>query len=129
MKEQDKSRELNLVAQTIYDKKGFNILALDVRGISTMTDFFVIAEGSVDRHVNALSKAIVDALEAVGRKPLLIEGLREGEWVVLDYGDMVIHLFTPELRERYAIERLWQKGRLVDLVIETAEPKIARDSI
>lgn len=108
---------LTSVVQAIYDKKGFNYLTLDVRGICTMTDFFIIAEGSVDRHVKALSSTIIDALAELNLRPLHVEGQQEGDWVVLDYGELVIHLFTPELRHKYAMEELWHEGKVVDLEI------------
>lgn len=115
MKEQ--MNTLNLIAQTIFDKKGFNILALDVQGVSTMTDYYVIAEGTVDRHVKSLSRELKQKLEEQGLKVLHAEGEKDGEWVVLDYGEVVIHLFIPELREKYALEELWTDGKIVDVEI------------
>jgi ribosome-associated protein len=120
--------DLNRIAQVIYDKKGFNILVLDVREICTMTDFFIIAEGTVDRHVKALSQAIIDEFAIEKKDPLHIEGQQEGDWVVLDYGDFVIHLFIPELREKYALEELWEKGEIVDVKINTAKPELKNHS-
>lgn len=108
---------LTCLAQAIYDKKGFNILVLDVRGISTMTDYFVIAEGTVDRHVKALSNSIVEEGEKYGLHPSHVEGLQESDWVVLDFSDIVIHLFIPELREKYSLEKLWNAGKIVDVPI------------
>lgn len=105
-------------AQLIYDKKGFNILALDVRSLSSVTDYFLIAEGNIDRHVRALARAIKENLHKKwDRLPLSIEGQSHCEWVVLDYGDLIIHLFTPELRAKYKIEKLWQEGKLVELLL------------
>jgi ribosome-associated protein len=108
---------LNVIAQAIYDKKGFNILVLDVRGISTLADYYIIAEGNVGRHVSSLSSAIREAMHSQKIAPLHIEGEREGDWVVLDFGDVVIHLFTPEFRERYALEELWKESKIVDVKI------------
>ena len=110
---------LNLIAQTIYDKKGINILALDVRGISFMTDFVLIAEGNVDRHVSAIGKAIIEALEKTGERTEYTQGLKEGEWAVLDFFDIMVHLFMPELRDKYQLEQLWKDGKIVDLTIVT----------
>ena len=111
--------ELTRVAQVIYDKKGFNILVLDVRRVCNMTDYFILAEGTVDRHVRAISHAIVDEFERRGWPPLHVEGEREGEWVVIDYGSMVIHLLVPELREKYALEELWRNSEVVDVNIQS----------
>lgn len=112
-------KELTRIAQAVYDKKGVNTLIIDVRNISSMTDYFIIAEGTVDRHVKALSNAIIDELAQLKRSPLHVEGQQEGDWVVVDYGDYVIHLFIPELREKYALEELWRKGQVVDVKIDT----------
>ena len=111
------SKVLDVIAQAIFDKKGVNILALNVSGISTMTDYFVIAEGNVDRHLKAICSSILDAMKQRGRMPLHVEGDRDSDWVIIDFGDVVIHLFIPELREKYAIEQLWHEGKIVDLNI------------
>lgn len=113
------NKELNLIAQTIYDKKGVNILALDVRGVSTLTDYVVIAEGNVDRHVTAIAEAVVQALKEAGHPPIHVEGLQTGDWVVLDYLTFMVHLFMPGLRDKYRLEDLWKKGRICDLTINT----------
>lgn len=119
-------KTLNRVAQAIYDKKGFNILVIDVKDICTMTDAFIIAEGTVDRHVKALGQTIMDDLAKENIHPLHAEGLQEGDWVVLDYGDFIIHLFIPELREKYALEKLWNKGKIVDVKINTDKPEMKK---
>ncbi|MBS0606007.1 MAG: ribosome silencing factor [Parachlamydiales bacterium] len=115
---------LNAIAQTIYDKKGFNILALDVRGVSSLTDFVIIAEGNVDRHVKSIGNAIMISLKELGLRPFYTEGLSTGDWVVLDYMEIMVHLFMPGLRDKYMLEQLWRDGAIVDLQIDTA-PKEA----
>lgn len=107
---------LNHLAQIIYDKKGFNILALDVQGLSSITDFFLIAEGNVDRHVSSIARAVID--EFGDDRPLHIEGVKTGDWAVLDYGEVMVHLFAPNYRERYSLEQLWPECKLVDLNID-----------
>jgi ribosome-associated protein len=114
---------LNSIAQTIYDKKGFNILILDVQNICTMTDYFIIAEGTVDRHVRAISMALIDQLAQEGYEPLHVEGQQDGDWVVLDYSDFVIHLFIPDFREKYALEEVWKEGKIVNVEIKTSQVK------
>ncbi len=109
---------LNYCAQVLYDKKAMNILALDVRNISTLVDVFIIAEGGVERHVQALSLAIQEALQKFGIHPLFIEGEETGDWIVLNYSGLLIHLFTPEMRDKYAIEKVWKEGKIVDLSIQ-----------
>lgn len=113
----DPTMVLNLIAQTIYDKKGMNTLALDIREVSTITDFAVITEGNVDRHVVAIAKAILEALEQIGEKPLHVEGLQTGDWVVLDFLNFMVHIFMPGLRDKYQLEQLWKEGEILDLNI------------
>jgi ribosome-associated protein len=108
---------LNLIAQTIYDKKGMNILGLDLRGASTITDYAIIAEGNVDRHVIAIAKAVIDAAGQIGEKTDHIEGVQFGDWVVIDFLDIMVHLFMPGLRDKYQLEKLWKEGAILDLNI------------
>lgn len=115
----DLKKVLNLVAQTIYDKKGVNILALDVRGISTLTDYVIIAEGNVDKHVIAIGNAILDALHEVGFECVQKEGMVTGDWVVLDFLNIMVHLFMPGLRDKYRLEDLWKDSQILDLQINT----------
>ena len=103
------------IAQTIYEKKGKNIIAIDVRGISSITEYVLIADGNVDRHVIALAKEVEDAMRDLGQKVAHVEGLQNGDWVVLDYFQIVIHLFIPEMRQKYQLERLWPDGKVLDL--------------
>lgn len=114
-------KTLDSIAQAIYDKKGFNILALDVRGFSTMTDYYVIAEGNIDRHVKAISQTIQDTLSEHGLKLLHIDGQKTPDWLVMDYGAIIIHLFIPDLREKYALEQLWKEAKIIDLHIDVKE--------
>ena len=116
------SDNLSAIAQVIYDKKGFNILALDVQGLSSITDFLLIAEGNVDRHVSAIAHAVVKELAERGEKPVHTEGVETGDWAVLDYGDVVVHIFSPGLRERYSLERLWKDSKIVDVAIDVSKP-------
>lgn len=113
---------LNLVAQTIYDKKGFNTLALDIKRLSTMTDAVIIAEGNVERHVISLAKGIIEELKERGETPAHVEGLENGDWVVIDYGDIMIHLFMPSMRRKYGLEELFRESDIIDLEIDTASP-------
>ena len=112
---------LDLAAQSLFDKKAFNILALDVRGISTLTDYFLIATGTSDRHVIALADTVMDHLKRAGEKPIHVEGARDGDWVVLDFGDIILHLFQEQIREKYCLEELWHEAKVVDLNINVAK--------
>ncbi|MEK6697304.1 MAG: ribosome silencing factor [Candidatus Deferrimicrobiota bacterium] len=90
------------------EKKGFDILALDVREHAGFTDYFLICSGSSDRQIQALSRHIAETLKKEqGVKALGTEGLREGRWVLLDYGDFVVHVFQDSVREFYNFDQLW----------------------
>jgi ribosome-associated protein len=108
---------LNSIAQTIFDKNGVNIFALDLRGVSDLTDFMIIAEGNVDRHVKGIARKVIEVAEEFGEKPFLLEGEKNGDWIVIDFVGVIVHLFTPEVRQRYALEELWVDGEIVDLDI------------
>ncbi len=112
---------LNLVAQTIYEKKGLNVLALDVSGISSITDTVIVAEGNVDRHVIAIAKSITQKLKDQGISPVFVEGIHYGDWVVLDYMQMIVHIFMPGYREKYQIERLFPEAELIDLNVKAVK--------
>jgi ribosome-associated protein len=117
MKDQQKEI-LKVIAQKLYDKKGFNILALDVREVTTITDYFLIAEGSVERHVRALYREAVETLDECNIPLFHVDGDQTGDWIVIDGGSILIHLFISELREKYALEELWKTGKIVDLKIK-----------
>ncbi|MCB1181414.1 MAG: ribosome silencing factor [Chlamydiia bacterium] len=117
MSSKGQQERLHLIGQTLFDKKGFNIFAIDVRGVSTLADYFIIAEGSSDKHAKALADSIVMTLKERDERPCHVEGLAEGDWVVLDYMDLVIHLFKPGMRDKYRLEELWHEGQIVDLNI------------
>lgn len=115
---------LNAIAQTLYDRKGSNILALDVKKISDLTDYCVIVEGNVDRHVKALSKYVIDTARENGIKPFYIDGETEGDWIVIDFGDIIVHIMIPEMRERYNLEELWKDGQVVNLKIDLSKKDV-----
>ncbi len=111
----DLSHIIQQIAQAIHDKKGTNIIAIDVRGISSITDYVIIADGNVDRHVSALATEIQHIMRDEGEKPVHIEGQQVGDWVVLDYFQVVIHLLLPDMRQKYQLERLWPEGKVIDV--------------
>ncbi|UCF89604.1 MAG: ribosome silencing factor [bacterium] len=97
------------------DKKALDPIALDLRGLSSVAEYFVIVTGTSDRHVQAVAENITEAFTAIGVEPLGEEGLREGRWVLLDYGEVVVHVFLEPVREYYDIERLWIDAPRLDL--------------
>lgn len=112
---------LNEIAQFIYDKKGKNIIALDVREVSSLTEYFVIAEGTVERNVAAIARGVIEQQKERGFPLFHTEGLAQGDWVVIDLGHIIVHLFTPDLREKYSLESLWKSGDIVDLTIRVGK--------
>ena len=99
------------------DKKGNDIVMLRTAELTTMADFFVIASGRSDRQVQALAGAIVDELRDEGIRPLGTEGRASARWVLLDFGSVIVHVFAPEEREFYGLERLWAKAAQVVRVV------------
>lgn len=92
------------------DRKAVGVVVLDLRGLSEATDYFVIASGTSDAHIRGMADHL---MSLPGSGPHHVEGLTQGRWVLLDYVDFVVHLFHPELREFYQLERLWGEAPVV----------------
>ncbi|HEX2766320.1 MAG TPA: ribosome silencing factor [Candidatus Limnocylindria bacterium] len=105
------------IVEIASDKKGSDIVMLRTAELTTMADFFVILSGRSDRQVQALAGAIVDELRDDGIKPFGVEGRASSRWVLLDYGSVIVHVFAPEEREYYGLERLWGKAAQVVRVV------------
>jgi len=89
------------------DLKGIDITEMDVHDMTSVTDVMIVASGTSGRHVKSLADAVVLACKKAGVSPLGVEGEREGEWVLVDLGDVVVHVMQPRIREFYALEKLW----------------------
>ena len=96
-----------MAADAIFERKGADIVLLDVEGLFILSDIFVIATGTSRPHVQALSEYVEEKLKEDGIAPLRVEGHSQGEWVLVDYGDIIVHLFQGASREFYSLERLW----------------------
>ena len=94
-------------AQAALDKKAEHVLALDLRPVADFTDFFLLLTGHNQRQLVAIADAVTEALRAMGRRPAHVEGYPRQEWILLDYGDFVVHVMTPKSRSFYDLERLW----------------------
>jgi len=94
-------------AELALERKAVDVEALDLRGISSATDFFVIATGSSDVQVKAIAEHVIEELKKEDARPLHVEGLEGGRWVLIDYIDFVVHVFHPQAREFYQLEVLW----------------------
>jgi len=95
------------VASIASDKKANDIRVLDVRGVVSYTDYFVICSGNTERQAKAIHDAVHEELKRDGLLPRRVEGAREARWILMDYLDAVIHIFTPEARSFYRLEQLW----------------------
>jgi ribosome-associated protein len=105
---EDPARLAGLVADFAADKKAIDITELDLRGVLGYTDFFVICSGNTDRQTKAIHDGIHYGLKKEhGRLPRRVEGLSEARWILMDYLDVIVHVFTPEAREFYRLEQLW----------------------
>ena len=109
-------RRARIAARVAAENRGRDIVILDLRELTCMFDFFVIASGASRRQLHAISEEIDRVLqEELGDRRMGIEGYEESRWILLDYGDVVIHLFEPETRAYYAIEDLWGQAKRVPL--------------
>jgi ribosome-associated protein len=104
----------DLVVNALDDLKAVNIKILDVRAIASFTDLMIIASGTSSRQVKALADKVVEKCKAAGIRPLGVEGERDAEWVLVDLGDIVVHIMQPETRDFYNLEKLWAIGEKTD---------------
>ncbi|WP_419161240.1 ribosome silencing factor [Candidatus Palauibacter sp.] len=111
----DPSPELRSVTQAALERNARVPTILDLRGLSDVTDFFVIATGDSDTHARAISENILDRTREDGFRPVGVEGLTAGRWVLMDYVGLIVHVFLGEVREFYQLERLWGDAPLFQL--------------
>ena len=111
------SKELSeLIVDALEELKGRDIVKLDVRDLTTVTDYMIVASGTSNRHVKALAEAVAEKSREAGRRPAGIEGEEGGEWVLLDLGDALVHVMLPRVREFYNLEKLWSLSPAGDAV-------------
>jgi len=100
----------DVVLGALSELKAVDVKALDVRGLTDITDTMVVASGTSDRHVKSIAERVTQRCKEAGFRPFGIEGERDGEWVLLDLQDIVLHVMLPRVREFYALEKLWEGG-------------------
>ena len=105
---------VRLAVETSLGKKAEDLCVLDLRELSSFTDFFLIMHGNSSRQNAAVAEAVEASLKPAGFRPLSVEGRETGEWVLLDYGSLVVHVFSPAARERYSLEKLWGDAPRLD---------------
>jgi ribosome-associated protein len=118
---------MRLAVEALYEYKATDVVVLDLRTISDAADYFVIASGTSDVHVRTLAERVQEALKRAGQRPHHVEGVAAGRWALLDFVDVVVHLFHPTLREYYQLERLWGDAEVVD-VDEMSRPATQREA-
>ncbi len=108
---------IQIAAQAASDKKAVDLVALDLKEVASFTEYFVIASGANPRQVKAIAEAIEEQLRKAGKRPLHSEGYSSAEWVLLDYGDFIVHVFSESSRRFYDLERLWRDAKRVTLEV------------
>jgi ribosome-associated protein len=107
-------RQIEAVVQAAEDKKAENLVVLDLRHAAGFTDYFVVCSGTNSRQIRAIADGVIDALAADGVKPSHLEGYERSEWILVDYFDFVVHVFAPETRVFYDLERLWGNAERIE---------------
>ena len=108
-------KSIELAVRAAEDKKAEDITVLDLRNAHGFTDYFVICSGTNSRQIRAIADAVVDALGADGQKAAHVEGYDRSEWVLVDYFDFIVHVFSPDARAFYGLERLWGTAERIDI--------------
>jgi ribosome-associated protein len=115
MSEPDPRQKATRIVEAALDRKAERPVVLDMRKLTAYADTFIILSGRSDRQVRSIAEAVVHALKSSGEQPLGIEGMDDGNWVLIDCNDAIVHVFDPETREQYDLERLWRDAPRLDL--------------
>lgn len=107
----DSKEKLDLVLEALDEKRAVDVTTLDVSGLTLMTDMLVVCTGTSNVHIRSLAESVMEKLKGSGIKGIRAEGLQEGRWVLIDYGDVVVHVFAEEERAFYRLEEFWQDAR------------------
>ena len=115
----DQSQELDeriaIALHAAADKKALDLVVLDLREIASFTDFFIITSGANERQVQAIADEVLEQLKKNGHPAARVEGRKTAEWILLDYGDFIVHVFADKARKFYDLERLWRESKRVEL--------------
>ena len=106
----DADKTLNLILSRLEDMKAEETITIDLRGKSSLADYMIVTSGRANRHVGAIAENVTKALKETGIKNLHVEGMPNCDWVLIDSGDVIVHVFRPEVREFYNLERLWTQN-------------------
>ena len=119
--ELERVRKADAIGEAALARKAQDLVALDVRELTSYADTLVLATGGSDRQTRAIADSVIDAATGWGEKPIGIEGYDDGRWVLIDFGDVIVHVFQQELREFYDLERLWSDAPALELEAAAAE--------
>lgn len=120
----DRFDKVRRIVEAALERNARTPLVLDIKELTSFADAFVLLSGGSDRQVRGIAESIVDALSEAGDAPLGVEGLDEARWVLIDCNDVVVHVFAPEIRDLYALERLWSDAPCVDLAELGLDPHV-----
>ena len=123
MKKQSSLELARRAGRLALEKKGFDVRILRLKELSSVCDYFVIVSGEADLHVKAIAETIVEGLKEAGERPMHLEGMDEGNWVLLDYIDVIVHVFREPTRQFYTLERLWGDAPIEELADEVLQVK------
>ncbi len=112
--------EVTKAVKAALDKKASDVVVLDLRGTPAFTDFFVLCSGATQRQVKAIADAVEETLRAAKVRPAHVEGYDRAEWVLMDFFSFIVHVFTPQTREFYSLERLWGDAERIEVSDEPA---------
>ncbi len=115
-----KKKLYSLIVDALHDAKAKDIVVLDVRKVSDFTDYMVIVSGTSTRHVQSTADRVIEKLREHGHRAVGVEGMDLGEWVLIDFGEAVVHVMRPQTRDFYNIEKLWSEGKPVRLGAKAA---------
>jgi ribosome-associated protein len=118
--------EVAKAVKAALDKKATDVVVLDLRNTPAFTDFFVLCSGNSTRQVKAIADAVEEALKAAKVRPAHTEGYDKGEWILMDYFNFIVHVFSPQMRLFYSLERLWGDAERIDVTDEPPAPAKAR---
>ena len=99
-----------VITDALADMKALEVKLLDVRGLTDIADYMVIASGTSDRHVRSVAQRVVEKVKEAGFRPLGVEGQQDGDWVLIDLSEVIVHVMLPRVREFYGLEKLWDTG-------------------
>ena len=104
-----------MAVRNALDRKAYDLVLLDIHEISSLADFFVICTARSDTQAQAIAESVRMSLAGVGIRPITVEGFSTGQWILMDYGDVTVHIFQEDVRNFYDLERLWARGEVVTL--------------